>query len=210
MVNIPNLLTLFRFALVPLYLGVFFSSMKLNMAWALCILALAGLTDVLDGYIARKYKWVTPLGILFDPLADKLMMLAVLVSFVIDRRIPWWMAALLIVREGVMIVWAAVFHLRRRKMIAASVWGKATTVVYYVTVVAVLFQTPFMNALLWLTVALSILTSLTYLRSFLILNREARGEKGGDGPDRKTKPGPDSGGGYSRRVPRESEKRSGS
>lgn len=169
--NLPNALTTVRFLLIPVYVVVFFSRWPWNMEGALLVLFLAGLTDVLDGYWARRHKQVTEVGMMLDPLADKLMMVAVLTSFVIAGRVEWWMAGLLAFREVTMIVCAALFHRRGKKIVPAMFWGKATTVLYYVTVVAVLFEWPVMNALLWLTVALSFFTSLMYLAKFREMNR---------------------------------------
>ncbi|MDI3256899.1 MAG: CDP-diacylglycerol--glycerol-3-phosphate 3-phosphatidyltransferase [Kyrpidia sp.] len=169
--NVPNALTIVRFLLIPVYVTVFFSPYPWNMEGALVVLVMAGLTDVLDGYWARHHRQVTELGMMLDPLADKLMMVAVLVSFVVAGRVEWWMAGLLALREFTMIVGAGVLHRRGKRIVPAMIWGKVTTVLYYVTVVAVLFEWPAMNALLWLTVAFSFLTSLIYLAKLLELNQ---------------------------------------
>ncbi|HHY66780.1 MAG TPA: CDP-diacylglycerol--glycerol-3-phosphate 3-phosphatidyltransferase [Alicyclobacillus sp.] len=171
--NIPNALTIVRFMLIPVYVIVFFSPRPWNMEGALVVLMMAGLTDVLDGYWARRHRQVTELGIMLDPLADKLMMVAVLVSFVVDGRVQWWMAGLLALREVAMIVSAGVLHRRGKKIIPAMIWGKATTVLYYITVVAVLFEWPVMTELLWLTVGFSFLTSFIYLSKIREVNQSA-------------------------------------
>lgn len=169
--NLPNILTLVRLALIPLYFIAFFSDSPWSMEYALGILVLAGFTDLLDGHLARKYNWITPLGIVLDPLADKLMMLSVILSFIWDDRISWFAAALLIFRDAAMILASAFFHFRDKRIVPATWWGKSTTVLYYATVVAIMFRWPIGNVLLWSTICLSFVTSFVYLHKFRAMNR---------------------------------------
>jgi cardiolipin synthase len=169
-VYLPNLLTFLRFLLIPVYFLAFFSQSPYHMIWALVVLLTAGLTDILDGYLARKYKWVTELGIILDPLADKLTMLAVILSFILSGRISWLAAGLLIIRDVAMIVVSGVFHLRGKKTVPATIWGKTTTVFYYISLVAIMFELPMAVPLLWLTILLSFVTSFVYLGQFVKLN----------------------------------------
>lgn len=169
--NLPNLLTLIRFGLIPLYLFVFFSGSPRSMEWAFGILVLAGLTDLLDGHLARKYNLITLLGIVLDPLADKLMMLSVILSFILADRISWVAAALLIFRDVAMIAASAFFHFRDKQIVPATLWGKSTTVLYYLAVVAIMFMWPFAELLLWGTILLSFITSFVYLSKFRAINR---------------------------------------
>ena len=168
--NVPNLLTMFRFGLLPIYFMVFFSDNRYSMQLALLVLALAGATDILDGYLARKYQWVTDLGTMLDPLADKLMMLSVIVSFVIDGRISWLAAALLIFRDLGMILVSVFYVSRGKKTVPATVWGKATTVLYYVVLVALFFEWRMAHELVWIMIVLAFGTTLTYLRQFRQMN----------------------------------------
>lgn len=169
--NLPNLLTFIRFGLIPLYFLAFFSESPHSMKWALGILLVAGLTDLLDGYIARKYNLITPLGIILDPLADKLMMLSVVLSLIFADRISWIAAALLFFRDGIMIAASAFFHFRDKQIVPATWWGKSTTVLYYFTVVGIMFMWPFADLLLWGTILLSFVTSFVYLTKFRAMNR---------------------------------------
>ena len=88
MLNLPNILTIFRFFLIPLFIFAFLSSLKFNNVLAIVIFLLSGVTDVLDGYIARKYNMVTKFGKLLGPLADKLMIISVLWCLVVKKLIP--------------------------------------------------------------------------------------------------------------------------
>ncbi len=161
---LPNLLTLFRLLLVPVYFLVFFSDLSYRMFWALGIFLLAGLTDVLDGYLARKYKLVTELGIILDPLADKLMMLSVILSLLLAGVIDWWLAVLVFLRDLGMIAGGVVLATTGHEPIPADRWGKATTFFFYVAIVMLVFDVPYSVHFLGFVVLFSFWTSLNYLQ----------------------------------------------
>ncbi|MFA5729263.1 MAG: CDP-diacylglycerol--glycerol-3-phosphate 3-phosphatidyltransferase, partial [Candidatus Neomarinimicrobiota bacterium] len=97
--NYPNLLTLFRILLTPLFLYFLFNRYRFFEILALLIFVVASVTDVYDGYIARKYSSVTKMGKFLDPLADKILMSAAFISFVVLDLIPLWMVILVILRD---------------------------------------------------------------------------------------------------------------
>lgn len=166
--NIPNMLTLSRFFLIPLYLFVFFEG---YIKTAFIIMVLAGLTDILDGYLARKKGQVTPLGAMLDPLADKTMMIAVIVSLLISQMIPWQAAIAMFIRDIGMIAGSAFFHFRGKKTVPANIMGKLTTVLYYLAVLLIVFKIPFAVQYLWFVVIVSFLTSIIYIVQFSLLNQ---------------------------------------
>jgi CDP-diacylglycerol---glycerol-3-phosphate 3-phosphatidyltransferase len=106
--NVPNLLTILRIFFVPLLVAVLVAEHR-NYDWngfsipnellALAIFLAAAATDLLDGYLARRWRQVTTVGTLLDPIADKLLVSAALISLVQIRRVPAWMAILIIGRE---------------------------------------------------------------------------------------------------------------
>jgi CDP-diacylglycerol--glycerol-3-phosphate 3-phosphatidyltransferase len=98
-VNVPNALTLLRIFLVPLLVVILLTRMPAKEYLALLIFLLAALTDALDGYWARKYKKVTTLGTLLDPIADKLLVSAALISLVDLQEADAWAVCLIIGRE---------------------------------------------------------------------------------------------------------------
>jgi CDP-diacylglycerol--glycerol-3-phosphate 3-phosphatidyltransferase len=98
-VNVPNALTLLRIFLVPLLVVILLTRMPAKEYLALVIFLLAALTDALDGYLARKYKKVTTLGILLDPIADKLLVSAALISLVDLQEADAWAVCIIIGRE---------------------------------------------------------------------------------------------------------------
>ena len=109
MTNLPNLLTLFRIFLVPLFVAALVQQnfriewghklLLANDFFALTVFLAAALTDLLDWYLARRWKQVTTVGTLLDPVADKLISLAALVLLCWSRRLPRWLLGLLIFRE---------------------------------------------------------------------------------------------------------------
>jgi len=171
--NLPNALTFVRFGLIPVYLWAFYATSSEHKVGALLVLITAGLTDILDGYIARKYKMQTQIGQLLDPLADKLMMVAVLFSLVASNRVPWLVAGLLVLRDFSMIIGAAFFYFQGKRAVPkANRWGKATTVCYYVAICSVILAWPTHmtgTVFLWFTVFLSYLTSYLYVASMEII-----------------------------------------
>lgn len=168
--NLPNILTLCRFLLIPVYLIVFGAG---YMKLAFFVLLLAGLTDVLDGYIARKRKLVTPLGSMLDPLADKSMMIAVVLSLVFSQMISWQAAGAMFLRDAGMIIGSAVFHFRGKKTVPANALGKLTTVLYYVAILLIVFQLPYAHAYLWFVIIVSLMASVMYIVQFYLLNKRS-------------------------------------
>jgi len=166
--NLPNLLTVCRFFLIPVYLLVFEAGYVRS---AFFVLLLAGMTDVLDGYIARKKKLVTQLGSMLDPLADKMMMITVILSLVWSRMISWEAALAMFLRDAGMIVGSAIFHFRGKQTVPANAMGKLTTVLYYVAILLIIFQLPYANAYLWFVIIVSFVTSTIYAFQFYFLNK---------------------------------------
>ncbi|KMO15939.1 hypothetical protein SQ03_16000 [Methylobacterium platani JCM 14648] len=111
--SLPNLITAARLALVPFVVGAI-----LREAWGLAFLlfALAGLSDGIDGFLARRYGLTSRLGAILDPLADKALMLAVLVSLTLAGLVPAWFPAVLIARDALMVVGAGLARLAGRPL----------------------------------------------------------------------------------------------
>lgn len=166
--NVPNLLTVSRFILIPFFLVLFLYEHRIA---ALFVVLLAGLTDFLDGYIARRSGQITVTGIMLDPLADKLMMLAVVIAMLLGDMLPWSAVAVMAFREVGMIAFSAFFYFRGFKTVPANFLGKATTVVYYLAIVLLFLEQPGGVPVLWCGIALSFVTSGIYLLKFRSLNR---------------------------------------
>jgi len=140
--NIPNSLTILRIIMIPLFVIIISVKVPNGDYIAAAIFIAAALTDSLDGYLARKMKQVTKLGIILDPLADKLLITAALISLVELGRIPGWIAIVILGREfavsGLRIIKA-----EEGVIIPASIWGKLKTVSQIIAVVIVILQNDF-------------------------------------------------------------------
>ncbi len=121
--NLPNALSLGRIFLVPLLVVVLLTKFEGKELIGAAIFGLASITDWLDGYLARRRQQVTTLGQLLDPLADKLLITAALVSLVQNDVVPAWMVAVILGREFAVTVLRSIAH-ARGVVIAASPLGK--------------------------------------------------------------------------------------
>ena len=137
--NIPNILTTLRFFMIPCYAWVFCIEGEYKILSA-AIFILASITDVLDGYIARKYNMSTRWGQLMDPLADKLMQITVIVSMLITGIMPSWFVILCAVKEGLMIL-GGIFLYTKKTYVKANIFGKLNTVVMFVALCIHLLHT---------------------------------------------------------------------
>lgn len=171
--NFPNLLTLLRLVLIPCYLWAFYAATSTHKVLALFVLLLAGGTDILDGYIARRFHLQTQVGQLLDPLADKLMMVAVLFSLIQSDRVPWLVAGLLVLRDAAMIVGATFYYFQGKRAVPrANKWGKTTTVCYYIAICSIIVAWPSAlprDLFLWFTVAVSYVTTFLYVQSMDVI-----------------------------------------
>lgn len=166
MKNIPNILTLIRLLLVPVFPILYFSSGPNALLYALIIFIIAGFTDMLDGYIARKYDFVTQIGIVFDPLADKLMLLTALTCLYIDGFIPLWVLIVMYIKELFMITAGLILFFKKEKEIMpANVFGKLATMMFSLAVVLILIspETKMLQYLIFLAVLLKLLAFSSYV-----------------------------------------------
>jgi len=98
-INVPNVLTIFRILLTPLFIICLFYDYPYARLWALVIFIVASITDAFDGHYARKFNQVTRHGKFLDPLADKILVSSAFISFAIMDLVPFWMVGLIIFRD---------------------------------------------------------------------------------------------------------------
>jgi len=138
MKNIPNALTIFRISLAPVFIYVYFSKFENHHLIALSVFLLASLTDVLDGYLARKYNVISKLGIALDPLADKIMLLSVLGSFYSDNLIPAIIFFLMLFIESTLIATGALVYFKEDlSVMPSNRLGKSATLAFTFAIVIV-------------------------------------------------------------------------
>lgn len=170
--NLPNILTVVRIILVPVYVVLLFRDPGL-FEWrfaATVVFVLAMLTDLADGYIARKYNLITDFGKLWDPIADKALTGMAFIGLSILAELPWWITIIILVREwGITALrWA----IMKYGVMAANRGGKLKTVMQSVALAMFLPGLQFMPAvwdiIAWIAMilafALTVLTGLDYLR----------------------------------------------
>lgn len=140
-VNVPNVLSLLRLLLVPVYVVLFVGGHKYA---ALAVFAAASLTDLLDGYIARKYHLITDLGKLLDPLADKVMVLTALFSMAIGSSaippvIPW-VAVWVVLGKEVLMLLGGMLMLKRGVVVHSLMIGKTAHTVFIIGLISSYFH----------------------------------------------------------------------
>ena len=135
--NLPNKLTISRFLLTVAFLVVMFSQIRFHESLALALFVAAGVSDFLDGQIARRYKLITNFGILMDPLADKIMVCSAFIAFVGLKWIPAWMVVIIVARE-LAITGLRLLAASKNVVLAAEGYGKHKTISQIVAIVSIL------------------------------------------------------------------------
>jgi len=136
--NIPNTLTVIRLGLIPVFIWFYHIG---EPTTALIIYLIAGVTDILDGYIARRFNMMTKLGTMLDPLADKLMLIAALGCLTYSKLIPNWVLYVVLLKEGILIIGGLVMYFSHiKRVIPSNVFGKVATIVFYIAVATSLLE----------------------------------------------------------------------
>jgi CDP-diacylglycerol--glycerol-3-phosphate 3-phosphatidyltransferase len=180
--NLPNLLTLGRVAIIPVVLGLMDRGTPKDCAWAAIVYSAAAITDLLDGYLARRMNVVSVLGKFLDPLADKLLVMASLVYMVPMGRIPEWAVVLLLARE-ISVTGLRSIAVTEGVVIAAGEDGKAKTALQMVGILCLILGYPYHlelgpldlgvvdlvyvgRTLIYISLIFSIMSALSYVRLF--------------------------------------------
>lgn len=173
---IPNMLTTIRFLLVPV---IFYFAMQGNYIVSAVLLVISGITDVLDGFIARKFDFVTDFGTLFDPLTDKLTQIFTLLVLVIQNVIPVWILAFVILKEILMIIGATFLFKKQTATIPSRWYGKITTVVFYIAIFVSMLNKQFNLGysfdmyLYYLALVFALFALIMYFKVFLGLRKNS-------------------------------------
>src|SRR6266478_9065324 len=137
--NLPNKLTISRFILTVAFLVVMFSGLRFHETIALTLFIAGGITDFLDGQIARRNKLITNFGILMDPLADKIMVCSAFIAFVGLDWIPAWMVVIIVARE-LAITGLRLLAASKSVVLAAEGYGKHKTISQIVAIISILVR----------------------------------------------------------------------
>ncbi len=165
--NLPNALTVLRILLIPFFVGFLTYG---HYRWALATLLAAGITDILDGVIARMANQRTKLGAYLDPLADKLLLTSAFVTLSVLHLVPGWVAIITVSRDLVIVAGTLLLHVTQTPIeVVPTALGKATTLVqlsYLVlalTMIALPMGTDDLMPLLMLMLALTVVSGLQYV-----------------------------------------------
>ena len=139
--NLPNWLSVGRILLIPVFMVALLGRLPQGDLVALAIFAVAAGTDKLDGYLARSRNATTTFGVFLDPLADKLLVSAALISLVELDRVAAWVAMVIIAREF-MVSGLRMVAASQHVVIAASQWGKVKTTAQVVAIAALIVDHP--------------------------------------------------------------------
>lgn len=183
--NTANALTVSRIVLIPVIMVFLLAPIPDGYLWAAGFFVLASLTDLLDGWVARKFNQISTLGIFLDPLADKLLIVATLVCLVEMQQAPAWIVVVVMARE------LSVTGLRAIKaesgvVIPASQWGKIKTVSQIIAIIMLLL-TPLYQAYvgyniglwaLYLAALATVLSGFEYFYRFTALSAKMERKKG--------------------------------
>ena len=174
---IPNVLSVIRICLVFVFVALFFNG---HIYLALLTFLLAGATDVVDGYLARRNNWISNLGKILDPLADKLMQFTVLICLAIKGWIPLWFVIPFFLKDFVSLLLGVIVIKRRSVTIVSKWYGKLTVCLFYLTIFfSVVFKDYFashtvMGILLYLpAVVFAVGSFVAYVRHYAYLKHEA-------------------------------------
>ena len=185
--NLPNSLTLFRVACIPVLVILLFFPNKLTSFLAALVFALASISDLLDGFLARRRQLVTTFGKFLDPLADKLIVSAALIMLIPLGRAPAWMVVVIVGRE-LAITGLRSMAVSEGKVISADELGKKKMVFQIVAILGLLLHYEYFSInfhavgmfFLWLAVILTLWSGFNYFRRFWDVLEE-NASKTGDG-----------------------------
>lgn len=166
--DLPNAITVFRFLLVPPVVVLLLYD---RFAAALMVFAVAGVSDAIDGFLAKRFHWTSELGALMDPLADKLLLIGSFITLGYLGWIPLWLVALVMLRDLVIVSGALGYHFFVESLQAApSLVSKLNTLTQILLVLAVMFNrgiqelpASWLSALLYIVLATTLWSGLDYV-----------------------------------------------
>ena len=165
---LPNILTVLRFFLIPFTIYFLVND---QFILAIIFLTFSGITDILDGTIARKFNLITNFGKLIDPLADKITQVSILGTLVMKNIIPLWILVIVLIKEAAMVAGASFLY--GKELVVSSKWyGKSATVLFYLAIVlSMIFRDLNIKTIIdliiyYIAVVMTIFSLIMYFREF--------------------------------------------
>ncbi|MCS7215175.1 MAG: CDP-alcohol phosphatidyltransferase family protein [Thermodesulfovibrio sp.] len=174
-ITLPNILTSLRIFLVPFFLMAMNSK---DYSLALKIVVIAGITDILDGVIARKFGQISKLGVFLDPLADKLFLLSIMVTFYINEFVPRWFISVVFIRDVIVAVGWLEMYLRKKKITTPTLLGKISNasqvIIFGYILLSINYPIPSMSYFGYYLVSFLSITSLLQYMLIRLKNEKQR------------------------------------
>lgn len=174
---IPNILSLSRMFILPL---IVYGLTKKTMSYKIftfSMMAVSMITDVLDGYLARRLKEVSALGKILDPIGDKICISVVAIAVVILRDLPWWAMGFIMFRDAGIIAGGLLMVGKWTVITSSNIWGKATSLFQSLTIIAYAFEVPYRTYPLTVMMVFTGVSSISYAMEFYHLMQEQRNGK---------------------------------
>ena len=133
--SVPNVISLIRLAIIPFMVWFYLEG---KLVWAVAMVAISGLSDAIDGYIARHFNQITPLGKVLDPVADKLTQIALGVCLVFSFPFVLPLVILLVIKDALMLFWGVRLLKAGQSPFSARWWGKVATIAFYIGVLVIM------------------------------------------------------------------------
>jgi len=165
---IPNIISIFRICLVPVFVIAYFTDTRDIKYYAILVYAIAGLSDLLDGFLARRFNAQSKLGKLLDPLGDKLMTFTVLICITITRPVLLWVVLVFFVKEVLMGIGGLVLHkMAHVELPPANFIGKASTFVFFLVCIALMIFSGIPNYVANIMTSVAICFTLVALAAYI-------------------------------------------
>ncbi len=169
---LPNLLAIFRILLLPFIFFFLAQNTHTGFVVAIILIVLAVASDVLDGYVARRWNQITDLGRILDPLADKLGLGIFVIFIIIHRGFPIWAAGLLFLKDLLTLIAALLMIKRNRSVLMSNNWGKLNSWIWVITVVIYIARINQLQQWFLILATVSVLNCIIqYLRMFMAQHR---------------------------------------
>ena len=185
--TIPNLLSLFRLFMIPIYTGIYVNATnKYGYYVAGGILAVSCVTDLIDGLIAREFNMVSNLGKVLDPLADKATQLSLLLCLTMKYKILWYLLSLFILKESFQLIAGGINLFKHQKMLkGAQFTGKLCTTVLFITLILMVMFPDMQEVYIFTLFLLDVIFLLMAFADYLITycSRGSKFQSISDAPD---------------------------
>jgi CDP-diacylglycerol--glycerol-3-phosphate 3-phosphatidyltransferase len=168
---IPNILSISRIVLLPVIIFCLTKDSYFFRILTLVLMLVAIMTDVLDGYLARKLKTESALGKMLDPIGDKLCIGAVAIAVTLLRDFPWWAMGSIIFRDTGIIVCGFLMVERWTVVTSSNIWGKATSFSQSISIMAYAFGVPYRTYPLTVALVFTAVSAISYSIEFYHLAR---------------------------------------